>query len=180
MAEDFYNDTFFTDQNACTSPRLVVWMGSRIEEAKTVFWKLEHELAKKKYTFQSIQAVNKLSTGFLAAASLPGLRIIDHEDNLLIRVNLSNLTDNLMDYRESGGYFYEYDCKNIIELASICDDKHCQTIAYIGNKDTFLPLLQAGVGGIDRIVPIGKTMDFDLIWDGYQLPAYLTRTITLA
>ena len=103
IAEDFYNDTFFSDQNACTSPRMVIWTGNRIEEAKSVFWKLEDELAKKKYTFQSIQAVNKLSTSFLAAASLPGLRIVDHEDNLLIRVRVSNLTDNQMDYRENSG-----------------------------------------------------------------------------
>ena len=33
VAEDFYDDTFLTDQNACTSPRIVVWIGSRIEEA---------------------------------------------------------------------------------------------------------------------------------------------------
>ena len=34
LAEEFYNDTYLSDQNACTSPRLVVWMGSKKKEAK--------------------------------------------------------------------------------------------------------------------------------------------------
>ena len=37
-AEDFYNDTFFSDQNACTSPRIIIWTGSSREQAKQIFW----------------------------------------------------------------------------------------------------------------------------------------------
>ena len=55
-----------------------------------------------------------------------------------------------------------------------------QTIAYIGDSHVMLPLILSGVKGIDRIVPMGKTMDFDLIWDGYNLPALLTRTVVMA
>ena len=38
---DFYNDTFLFDQNACTSPQTVYWMGSidEIRIAPDVFWK---------------------------------------------------------------------------------------------------------------------------------------------
>jgi hypothetical protein len=61
----------------------------------------------------------------------------------------------------------------------LCKDNRCQTLGYIGDKEMFLPLLISGVKGIDRVVPIGKTMDFDLIWDGYNLPALLTRTIVM-
>ena len=42
-----------------------------------------------------------------------------------------------------------------------------------------MPLLMSGVKGIDRIVPVGKTMDFDLIWDGNNLYERLTRIISL-
>lgn len=70
VAEDFYNDTFFSDQNACTSPRIIVWIGDRIDEAKDMFWKLEHELVKKKYNFQSIQGVNKLTSTYLLGIQL--------------------------------------------------------------------------------------------------------------
>ncbi len=180
VADDFYNDTFFSDQNACTSPRVVVWTGTRIEEAKKVFWDAEHRLAEKKYTFQSIQGVNKLTSSYLIAVAEPGVKVEEHEDNLIVRVKVPEIKDNLMDYRDNSGYFYEYDCKNILEIKDLCNDKRCQTIAYIGNSKVVLPLIEAGVKGIDRVVPMGKTMDFDLIWDGYNLPALLTRTIVLA
>lgn len=180
VAEDFYNDTFFSDQNACTSPRIIVWTGEKKEEAKRIFWKEEHRIVEKKYTFQAIQGVNKLTSSFLIAASQPGVKVEDHSDNLIIRVSVPEIKDNLMDYRDNSGYFYEYDCKDILDIKNLCNDKSCQTIAYIGDKNIVMPLIQAGVNGIDRVVPMGKTMDFDLIWDGYNLPALLTRTIVMA
>ena len=180
VAEDFYNDTFFSDQNACTSPRVVIWIGNRIEEAKKVFWETEHKLAEKKYTFQSIQGVNKLTSSYLIAVAEPGVKVEEHEDNLIVRVKVPEIMENLMDYRDNSGYFYEYDCKDILEIKDLCNDKRCQTIAYIGDSKAVLPLIEAGVKGIDRVVPMGKTMDFDLIWDGYNLPALLTRTVVLA
>lgn len=179
VAEDFYNDTFFSDQNACTSPRIIVWTGKQIEDAKNVFWGAEHELVRKKYNFQSIQGVNKLTKAYLIAVAEPGIKVEEHSDNLIIRVKVPEITDYLMDYRDNSGYFYEYDCDDILNIAPLCNDKRCQTIAYIGSSDAILPLIKAGVKGIDRVVPMGKTMDFDLIWDGYNLPSLMTRTIVL-
>lgn len=179
VAEDFYNDTFLSDQNACTSPRIVVWSGDRIDEAKEVFWKKEHELVKKKYTYQPIQGVNKLAKIYLIATEQQ-VKVEPRQDNLIVRVKVDRITDTLMDYRDNSGYFYEYDCEDILDLIPICNDKHCQTIGYIGKPDVFFPLIKNGIRGIDRIVPIGKTMDFDLIWDGYDLPAVLTRMIVMA
>ena len=179
VAEDFYNDTFFSDQNACTSPRIVVWTGHKIDEAKKIFWETEHALVEKKYTFQSIQGVNKLTKGYLIAAVEPGVKIEEHEDNLIMRVKVPNISDDLMNYRDNSGYFYEFDCENVLDLIPLCNNKRCQTVGYIGSSEVLLPLIQAGIKGIDRVVPIGKTMDFDLIWDGYNLPALLTRTIVM-
>ena len=84
-----------------------------------------------------------------------------------------------MDHKDNSGFFFEYECNDITDIRDICNDKRCQTLSYIGDKDMFIPLIELGVKGIDRIVPIGHTMDFDLIWDGYNLPALLSRTIVL-
>lgn len=185
-AEDFYNDTYLTDQNACTSPRLVAWMGSRREEAKEEFWGRLHELVKRRYVFQPIQGVNKLTSGCLVAVAYgtieentSSVRIEPHADNLLIRVKIFQIIDGLMVLKDNSGYFFEYDCDNILELKSLCDDKHCQTLAYLGRKEMLTNLLQSGIHGVDRVVPIGKTMDFDLIWDGYNLYERLTRIINM-
>lgn len=179
VAEDFYNDTFFSDQNACTSPRIIVWLGDDNELAKKIFWEEEHQLAEKKYTFQPIQGVNKLTSSCLIAVAKPGVKVQKHKDNLIIRVSVPEVPAYLMDYRDNSGYFFEYDCKDILEIKELCNDKRCQTIAYIGDKKIFSPLIQAGVKGVDRIVPMGKTMDFDLIWDGYNLPSLFTRIVVL-
>lgn len=177
VAEDFYNDTFLSDQNACTSPRLVVWTGGRIAEAKEDFWGREHGLARRRYAFQDLQGVDKLAALCRLAAVEPGVRVAPHEDNLVVRVQLPRVTADLPDFMGNSGYFLEYDCGNILELRELCDDKRCQTVAYLGDREALLPLLRAGVRGIDRVVPIGRTMDFDLLWDGYDLAERLARVV---
>lgn len=178
VSEDFYNDTFFSDQNACTSPRVIIWTGSKIDRAKEIFWNMEHALVEKKYPFQSIQGVNKLTQLYLVSAE-HDVKMEEYKDNLIVRVSVSEITEDLMDYCENSGYFYEYSCTDILEIVPLCNDKRCQTIAYIGNNKALLPLIQSRIKGIDRIVPMGKTMDFDLVWDGYNLPAHLTRIVTI-
>ena len=177
IAQAFYNDTYLSDQNACTSPHLVVWIGAQRETAKRRFWAALHTLVAEKYQFQPIMGVNKLSTAYHAAAVLDGAHIEPHEDNLLVRVRVPSLTEALIDLRESCGYFYEYDCDDLSELHALCRDDRCQTLAYIGSKEQFLLLLKSGIKGIDRVVPVGRTMDFDLIWDGYNLVDRMSRTI---
>lgn len=187
VAVDFYNDTYLSDQNACTSPRVVVWTGKGREEAKEAFWSEVHRVVKDKYVFQAIQGVDKLSQAYLAAAEYTEeadggkglLRKEVSEDNLLVRINVSELRDTLMNYRGNSGYFYEYDCEDILELKEFCDNTHCQTIGYIGEKEMFLPLVRSGIRGVDRVVPMGHTMDFDLVWDGYNLVSQLTRVMNL-
>ena len=179
IAEDFYNDTYLTDQNACTSPRMVIWMGEKIEEAKEEFWNELYDVVREKYVFQPIQGINKLVSSYLTAIRQEGTIIENHPDNLIMRVNIPQITNDVMELKDNSGYFLEYDCNDIMEIRELCNDKHCQTIGYIGNKNIFSSLLHSGIKGIDRVVPIGKTMDFDLIWDGYNLVEQLTRRIQL-
>ena len=39
-------------------------------------------------------------------------------------------------------------------------------------------IIENGCKGVDRIVPIGKALDIDVIWDGYDLIGSLSRIIT--
>lgn len=178
-AEDFYNDTYLTDQNACTSPRIIVWLGSRKEEAKREFWPALHEVVREKYEFQPIMGINKLTSSYLLAVAQPGVKIEEQEDNYIVRLKIPKIADGIMEWKDNSGYFLEYDCDDILDLRSLCDDAHCQTIGFMGERERIFPLLRSGIKGVDRIVPIGKTMDFDLIWDGYDLSERLTRTISI-
>lgn len=179
FAEEFYNDTFLTDQNACTSPRIVVWTGKQKSDAKNEFWEKLHELTEKKYQFQSIMGVNKLTSSYVMAATHEGVNIEAHEDNLIVRVRLDSVDDSIMELKDNSGYFFEYDCDNLMEIRDLCNNIRCQTVGYLGEKEDILSLIASGIKGIDRVVPIGKTMDFDLIWDGYNLFERLTRTVNI-
>lgn len=178
-AQEFYNDTFLTDQNACTSPRIVVWLGERRAEAKEAFWGALHELVKARYEFQPVQGVDKLVKSCLLAAGREGVHVQSCADNLIYRVSVPMLSRELLEQAGNSGYFLEYDCDNILELRELCNDPRCQTVAYVGKKEMLMPLLNTGIKGIDRVVPVGKTMDFDLIWDGYDLFERLTRIIQI-
>lgn len=179
-AVDFYNDTYLTDQNACTSPRAVIWTGTQIKEAKEQFWAELHELVKERYELQPVQAVNKLTSSYLLAACYEGQVCREKAaDNLIVRLSLDWLDDSVMEWKDNSGYFFEYDCERLEDLKAVCDNTHCQTIAYIGDKEMFGALLAMGLKGVDRIVPVGQTMDFAFVWDGYDLMRQLTRTIRI-
>lgn len=180
IASDFYNDTYLSDQNACTSPRAVIWTGSVKAEAKEIFWKSLSALAREKYYLQPIQSIDKLSMEYIASASGLGMMKQNSQgDNCLVRIQVSELSPRLMDYRGNSGYFYEYDCDDILMIRDFCDNTHCQTVGLFGEKTIVEPLLKSGVRGVDRVVPIGHTMDFDLVWDGYNLVERFTRTISV-
>ncbi len=179
IARAFYNDTYLTDQNACTSPRIVIWMGDDVCKAKRMFWEELHKLVEKTYELQEVQAVNKLTSSYLLSVAKDNIKKEDNGDNLIIRMQVQDISEDLMEFKDNSGYFFEYECKDIMELFHLCNDIGCQTVSYIGDKRMLLPLIRKGVKGIDRIVPIGKTMDFDMIWDGYNLFERLTRMISL-
>ena len=178
IASDFYNDTYLSDQNACTSPRAVVWTGGAKEKAKNIFWQSLLALVKKKYDFRPIQSVDKLSMECMASVSgLGRMKRTTGRENRLVRIQVSELLPGLMDYRGNSGYFYEYDCDDIAAIRDFCNNAHCQTIGLFGGKEVTAPLLDSGIRGVDRVVPLGHTMDYDLIWDGYNLVEKFTRTI---
>lgn len=188
-ARGFYNDTYLTDQNACTSPRAVVWLNSErakqeaVRKTRAEFWNRLREIVEQEYVFQDIQGVNKLTKKYLLAADgeirAKESRLTEGIDNRLVCVEVDHATDTLTKHFDNAGYFLEYMTEDILDLTVMCDDDHCQTIGYVGKKEMLLPLIKAGIRGVDRVVPIGKTMDFDLIWDGYSLYERLSRTIAL-
>jgi hypothetical protein len=74
----------------------------------------------------------------------------------------------------------EYEAKSLNELLPLCTSE-CQTLSYYGVDDNKIRefIMAERPKGIDRAVPIGKTMDFSLIWDGYDLIRSLSREINL-
>ena len=179
LALGFYNDSLLTDQNACTSPKLVIWTGNTVEQAQEVFWKHFIELAKSKYDLKPVQAVSKLSNFCRNAAS--GFTDMHWMggDNIVTRIVLSRLTSDTHSIVGNSGYFLEYIAKDLDEILPLCNSS-AQTLSYFGIDRQVLRdlIIHSGSRGIDRIVPVGKTMDFSLVWDGVDLIRNLSKEVS--
>lgn len=178
LANDFYNDTFLFDQNACSAPRLVIWTGEKISEAKKVFWRALDEVVAGKYAMDPIKSSEKLLRTAVCSAKYPGIREVK-KDNLIVRIELPELYDTIMEDKGNCGYFFEYNAEGLVEIIPLLK-KECQTITYIGEVEAELRKLIAeyGVKGVDRIVPVGRGAELSFVWDGLDLPNILSRQIS--
>lgn len=176
LAEDFYNDTYLFDQNACSAPHLVFWMKeSRMEDAKERFWYYIYMHAARKYRLQPVLSVDKLTEFYREAIVLPCHKI-KTKDNLIVRNHLDHLPRNVDDFRCAGGFFLEYDIDSLDQIAEVVTEKY-QTMAYYGFDKNELEnfVVNNRMRGLDRIVPFGQTTAFSLTWDGYNLIDTLSR-----
>lgn len=183
LAQGFYNDTYLFDQNACTAPHLMLWIGSveEVAKAKSVFWEALYKQVKRKYgQVQPVIAVDKLTALFNQAICNSGVHLFPSDDNLLWRIEVDELMTKVEDFRCSSGYFTEYHGKSLYDLTKIINRKF-QTLAYYGFDKTELTsfVLKSGLSGIDRIIPIGRTSDFSVIWDGFDLVNTLSRIVSI-
>ena len=59
LTNKFYNDTYLVDQNACSSPHLMVWLGKNMSEARNKFWNTLYKSVSKKYDMPEIASIDK-------------------------------------------------------------------------------------------------------------------------
>lgn len=175
LAQNFYNDTYLFDQNACSAPHLVFWKKCHTDntditdKAKLRFWKAVHEYTEKKYQYQDVMSVDKLTAFYKQAVGMDCTKE-ETEDNLIVRTALKELPKNIDEFRCACGYFSEYDIDSLEEILPIVTIKY-QTMAYFGfdPKELKRFVLKYRPVGLDRIVPFGETTAFALKWDGYNL-----------
>nr|WP_320128715.1 acyl-CoA reductase [uncultured Sphaerochaeta sp.] len=180
IAQGFYNDTYLFDQNACTAPHLVVWLGKEEnrEKAKERFWKAIQKYVDKHYNLAPVTAVDKLTAFCREAMTHNWIERKQATNNMVMRLQMESLPDDITECRSVGGYFNEYDAHSLDELAPIVTRKF-QTMSYYGlDKQELLDFAKVNrLVGIDRIVPIGKTLDFEPVWDGWDLVATMSRIV---
>ena len=177
LAKAFFNDTYLTDQNACSAPCLVVWRGARVEEAREVFWQELHREVQQHYELQPVQAVDKLTQLALLADAYE-VRLRAMPDMLITRAELGGLDAGVPAYRMHSGFFMEYCVQDLSEIVPICGSR-CQTVVYYGIDPEEIRALvdQYHMAGVDRIVPVGESMAFSLVWDGIDLIRTMSRCI---
>ncbi len=178
IIERFYNDTFIMDQNACSSPHLIVWLGKKKQKAKNQFWESLDAYVRKNYNLPSVSAVDKYNRFCQNAIDINiPFELIRH-GNHIYRIVLDKLPDDIYSFRGNCGYFFEYDAKKLSEIIPIISNKF-QTLTYFGLNKLSLKdfVIDNKLNGIDRIVPIGQALDISLTWDGFGVIESLSRII---
>lgn len=181
LAERFYNDSYWFDQMACSSPRLILWTGSKeaVIQAQEVFWTMvERVIAAKQYAIAPAVRVQKLATSLWLAAEPETIKV--HDRQLLSRVQMDRMAEEFRERHCGGGFFYELVLEDETGIADVVVDKD-QTLSYFGYSRE--ELLEAAdrlqTRGIDRIVPIGQALNFQTVWDGQRFLNSFTREIVI-
>ena len=176
----FYNDSYLFDQNACSSARLVAWIGDHavINKAQVRFWDELYSVSMSKYQIDDVEFMNKYTDLCEFIATTKGLVEVQRHGNYIYRIKMDK---NLLDVDTMAnkyGTFIEVKALILDELKEIVSVK-IQTVVYYGlNSAEILDFVfRNGLKGIDRIVPLGLALEMDKTWDGYDLPLTMSRKI---
>ena len=171
----FYNDTYMVDQNACSSPHLVLWYGKKKVKNQAKFW---NELKKKvdlSYDLPMNAVTEKYSKYCFDLTGDYYKNGKIYSQGLYV-VQLRKLFTEIESLRGKWGYFYEFQINDLNKVSKYINKKF-QTLSYYGfDKKFFLDFLKNNfIDGIDRIVPIGCSLNIDLFWDGYDIIKTLSK-----
>ncbi len=178
LIDNFFNDTYLMDQNACSSPFLIIWYGEENIEAKNLFCTTLSQKISKNYNLSTIQSVDKFTLLCQQAIELDTINGIQIFNNKLYVIKLNELENDIHKYKGKFGHFFEININELGKMRDIITEKY-QTITYFGiDKNRLVELIYENkLLGIDRIVPIGQALNIDSIWDGYDIIKTLSRII---
>ena len=180
LIKNFYNDTFLFDQNACSSPHLVLWLGENNKDIKTLFWDKLFNHTREKYSLEFSNINNKYNMVCNTAIEMEGNIKFHNYDNFISRLKLNELPENIDSLFGNSGLFFEYHIDNLNQVNRILTDKF-QTLTYYGveKKIIFQFLKNLNSNSIDRVVPIGKALDIGFVWDGHDIIRKLSRKVNI-
>ena len=182
LCVNLFNDIYIMDQNACSSPQLLNWVGNAatIKKAKDMLWPLFLEYVNSRHSLEPIQYMNKYVDACKSAINNDNVLRVKYKDNLLFNIELSHFHEQQHNQRGYSGTIHEISIESLNELSAIVDDRY-QTLTYYGFEVEELKsfIISSKLRGIDRIVPIGRSLDMSVIWDGYDIINHLSRTVDI-
>jgi Acyl-CoA reductase (LuxC) len=180
LAAGFFNDIFWFDQMACSSPHLLFWVGlaDQMDAALERFHRLlSREIERRGYHGAASNALHRLNFVFDLACDTDLRADLDHKEFLAVR-----LPDGAVWKKEACGaglftHVRAHDLNQVAEFGQAQD----QTITHFGFSAAELRSLaqRTGARGVDRLVPVGEALAFDVTWDGYDLIGDFLRRVTV-
>lgn len=175
----FYNDTYWFDQSACSSPRLLFWVGEgdSIRAASQKFYEiLQQTISQRHYEVSLGGFLLKQTFLYDQALSLPVQSVSQISNELTVAV-LENV-DEKCRLHCGQGLLYHVVIPKIEDLVSFVTQRD-QTLTYYGFSLSDLRHLVYLLNGrgLTRIVPFGQALNFDSTWDGHDLFEELTQHV---
>jgi len=181
VAIGLYNDSYWFDQAACSSPRTLYWVGDPGPAAaaqRELFELLSAVIDEKAHQVDAAMAVQKrVSTYGLAVEG--AAKRVTFSGNAIATVELAD--PGLIPRRWLGvGTFPQARVDSLAELVRIVERRD-QTVSHFGfTAEELTGFARAVAGrGVDRFVPIGDALSFASVWDGYDLLREFSKLTTV-
>jgi hypothetical protein len=181
LAARLFNDSYWFDQRACSSPRLLVWVGepAQVADAREILWiELGHVVKAKGYQLQPAAAAATQTYVYGALIDRP-IELVTRIGTELVVLGLAHLDGFDRDH-PGGGVFFD---ARVVALSDLIPfvTRRDQTVTALGFSAEELAEFARALGGrgVDRIVRFGDALNFSSAWDGYDLLAELTRTVSV-
>lgn len=180
LVEQFFNDTFWFDQMACSSPRVLAWCGDEtgcLQASGAFIALLREQITRKGYALPTGAYLKKLAFAHGAILDIPSASAYAEHGNELTVITLDSL-NGLNREHCGGGLLYQVFLRRLDDLSAFIERAH-QTLTAFGFDPPVLSEFARRLNGkgVDRIVPIGSALKFGRFWDGYDLLQELTRRV---
>jgi hypothetical protein len=175
LVGNFYNDTYLVDQNACSSPLKIGWVGddSNISVAKDSFFReLKILLSNKSYVLDPVARIDRYIDVMYDAESTCTSMALEQLDTDVWLQEEKGLTNGRF------GRYHSYKVATFSDfIPQLSDD---QTLTHCGFSSNELrdELIDSG-SCVDRVVPIGQALNIGVIWDGVNLLGRLSRIMSV-
>src|SRR5271154_422697 len=181
LAKKLHNDIFVFDQMACSSPHALYVVGDVAAHSAAVRRLLDTSALQSKMDDPAGRvghAIGKMTAAFYAAAN--GRASSVHWQNTQL-TSIEASAPLRQEMRVGGGFLSVVFVSSLTEVADFIREND-QTITYFGWERSEIETIatsRAGPG-VSRWAPIGTALDFDFIWDGYDIPFELTRLVRIS
>lgn len=182
FCRDMFNDIYLMDQAACSSPQLVVWLGEPAEvvEAQQRLWPALVQTAQQRYVLKAVHSVDKFVDACRHALGKPLVQGIERHGNILYRIKLSGPNQSQDECRGYHGTVHEVILPSLDALAPMVSERYqTMTVSGVDNGVVRDWIVRHGLRGIDRVVPVGRALDMDAVWDGHDILSSLSRLVVV-
>lgn len=162
IIDKYYNDVFSFNQLACSSSKVLFWVGDDIIdfynrlENKSKEYHIEPNIVISKENFVYSSIINNEIKSFLRL----------NNSMFILEIDNFNITRNNC----GGGVLFVKNINSIYDIINFVEKKD-QTLSYFGFDFEEIKEFAVKLNGkgIDRFVKIGNSNNFNYYWDGFDL-----------